>query len=116
MVRLKSRVEREQSARTRTAIASLAGSVAGKSSQRKRAPRCDQSKRRELQEEAIKQVTEAAREIVRANVEKAKAGSLTHTRWLFSLMELLQEEESPENQAQQKSLAEMLIKQLKNKH
>ncbi len=52
---------------------------------------------------------------MRANVEKAKAGSLTHTRWLFSLMEILQEEEHAENEAEQKSLAEMLIKQLRQK-
>ncbi len=112
---MKSRVERQQSARTRTAAAPLAEAVAGKSSQRTRAHRCERNKHTQLHEEAIKQVTDAAQEIMRANVEKAKAGSLTHTRWLFSLMEILQEEEHAENEAEQKSLAEMLIKQLRQK-
>jgi hypothetical protein len=68
-----------------------------------------------LHDEAVKQVTEAAQEIMRANVEKAKAGSLTHTRWLFSLMEALEgDEPSPEGD-NGKSLAEILIKQLKSK-
>ncbi len=63
----------------------------------------------------MKQVTEAAQEIMRANVDKAKAGSLTHTRWLFSLMESLEEEEESPVAIEQKSLAEILIRQLKNK-
>ncbi len=52
---------------------------------------------------------------MRANVDKAKAGSLTHTRWLFSLMESLEEEEESPVAIEQKSLAEILIRQLKNK-
>jgi hypothetical protein len=52
---------------------------------------------------------------MRANVEKAKAGSLTHTRWLFNLMEGLREEEQTPEDAERKSLAEILIKQLNNK-
>ncbi len=63
----------------------------------------------------MKQVAEAAQEIMQANVEKAKAGSLTHTRWLFSLMEVLQDEEQSPTGAERKSLAEILIKQLKSK-
>jgi hypothetical protein len=54
-------------------------------------------------------------DIVRANVEKAKAGSLTHTRWLFSLMEVSQDQERCKQGEDRKSLAEMLIRQLKEK-
>lgn len=114
MVRLKSRAEREQSARTRRSVAPAAEAAAGGSSTRTRPPRCDARKHRQLHSEAIKQVTEAAQEIMRANVEKAKAGSLTHTKWLFNLMEVLQDEEHSKESVQ-KSLAEMLIKQLKDK-
>jgi len=89
--------------------------AAGRSSPRTRAPRCNQSKHHELHDEAVKQVTEAAQEIMRANVEKAKAGSLTHTRWLFHLMEELRDEEATPKGARRKSLAEILIKQLKDK-
>ena len=52
---------------------------------------------------------------MRANVEKAKAGSLTHTRWLFSLMEALEEQDQSGEGVSQMSLAEILIKQLKAK-
>lgn len=112
---MKSRVERQQSARTCTAAAPAADGAAGRNSPRSRAPRCNQSKHHQLHDEAVKQVTEAAQDIMRANVEKAKAGSLTHTRWLFNLMEGLREEEQAPDDAQRKSLAEILIKQLKNK-
>jgi len=116
MVRLKSRAERQQSARTQEPVAPATEEATGIKSQRTRAPRRNQGKHRHLHDEALKQVTEAAQEIMRANVEKAKTGSLTHTRWLFSLMEALQEqeEESPAR-ASRKSLAEMLIKQLEDK-
>ena len=80
-----------------------------------RAPRCVSRRSRQLHEEALKQVTEAAPEIMRATVEKAKAGSLTHTRWLFSLMEALEEQDKSSNGVSRMSLAEMLIKQLKDK-
>jgi hypothetical protein len=116
MVRLKSRAERQQSARTQKLVAPGSEAATGMRSQRTRPPRRDKGKHRQLHDEAVKQVTEAAQEIMRANVEKAKTGSLTHTRWLFSLMEALQEqEEQSPARASRKSLAEMLIKQLEDK-
>ena len=93
----------------------LAGADSGNNSYRVRTPRCSQATHRQLRDEASKQVTEAAEEIMLANVEKAKAGSLTHTRWLFSLMEALHDEEHWPEGTDRKSLAEILIRQLKTK-
>jgi hypothetical protein len=62
-----------------------------------------------------RQVTEAAQEIVRANVDKAKAGSLAHTKWLCSLVERQRNEESSPTDRVQASLADMLLQELSNR-
>lgn len=112
---MKREAERQEFRRKRTATAPAVDGAAGRISLRTRAPRCDQSKSHPFHDEAVKQVTEAVQDIVRANVEKAKAGSLTHTRWLFSLMEVSQDQERCKQGEDRKSLAEMLIRQLKEK-
>ena len=52
---------------------------------------------------------------MRANVERAKDGSITHTKWLFSLMDAIEDEGPFADGEKRKSLAEILIEQLKNK-
>ncbi len=112
---MKSRAERQQSTRTRLTVAPAAEGATERSSPRTRAPRCDQRKHRRLHDEAVKQIGEAAEEIMRANVERAKDGSITHTKWLFSLMDAIEDEGPFADGEKRKSLAEILIEQLKNK-
>jgi len=68
-----------------------------------------------LHDEAEKQVADGAQEIVRANVEKAKAGSLLHTKWLCSLIRRGDGEEALQAGAADKSLTEMLLQALQSK-
>ena len=68
---------------------------------------------RSLEEEAGEQLQKASRQIVQAQVKRAKAGSLTHTKWLCSLAKQL-----PDGKRQgeaKASLAVLLLEQLGKK-
>ena len=59
------------------------------------------------------QVAAALPHIVRANVAKAKEGSLLHTKWLWGVVEKNMPRQSSEAHAKAKaSLAELLMEQL----
>ena len=64
----------------------MKGSSSERLAPRKR-KRCSSQHYGSLRKEAEEQAIEAAREIMRANVAKAREGSLAHTKWLFSLVE-----------------------------
>lgn len=51
-------------------------------------------------------------EIVKASVEKAKAGSLIHTKWLWGVVDKLPRGGSDGQQKAQQSLAALLMEQL----
>ena len=63
-------------------------------------------------EEVQAQLTEAMPHIVRATVEKAKTGSLLHTKWLWGVVENLPKKDSEEAARAKASLAELLMEQL----
>ena len=63
-------------------------------------------------EEVRTQFVEAMPHIVRASVEKAKAGSLVHTKWLWGVIEKLPKKESDEASV---SLAALLMEQLEER-
>ena len=65
-------------------------------------------------EEVEAQLTAALPHIVKANVEKAKAGSLAHTKWLWDKSEnTLRIRDGAEAAKARASLAELLMEQLK---
>ncbi len=63
-------------------------------------------------EEVRTQFVEAMPHIVKASVEKAKSGSLLHTKWLWGVIENLPKKQS-EEAALRASLAELLMEQLR---
>ena len=70
------------------------------------------SEQRTPDEEVRTQFVEAMPHIVKASVEKAKSGSLLHTKWLWGVIENLPKKQSEEAAV---SLAELLIEQLQEK-
>jgi hypothetical protein len=67
---------------------------------------------RNFQSEVSRQAAEAAEEIVRANVDKAKAGSLAHSKWLYGLLERQGKAELLTPARLQTSLADLLLQEL----
>ena len=63
-------------------------------------------------EEIRTQFVEAMPHIVKASVEKAKAGSLVHTKWLWGVVENLPKKQSEEAAV---SLAALLMEQLEER-
>ncbi len=51
-------------------------------------------------------------EIVKATVDKAKEGSLNHTRWLWAKAEEAEQRRRAENKQVKESLAALLMEQL----
>ena len=68
-------------------------------------PRADKDKAAEHSIEA--DVLAAMPQIVRANVRKAKQGSLVHTKWLWGVVEKM-----PKSTGAKNTLAELLMEQL----
>ncbi len=68
---------------------------------------------RSLEEEVGEQLQKASRQIVQAQVKRAKAGSLVHTKWLCSVAKQMPD---GERQSEAKaSLAALLLEQLGKK-
>ncbi len=63
-------------------------------------------------EEVVLQVKAALPEIVKATVEKAKAGSLIHTKWLWGVVEKEPKPQGIGKAKVQASLAALLLEQL----
>ena len=69
--------------------------------------------RRMPEDEVAKQMRKAMPHIVAAQVEKAKGGSLIHTKWLWDKAEKsLKRKSSAEAEAARDSLAELLVEQM----
>jgi hypothetical protein len=63
-------------------------------------------------EEVERQLRKAMPHIVKANVEKAKEGSLIHTKWLWGVAEKAWSKGSEEHASAKASLAQLLMEQL----
>ena len=113
MGHVKSRTEETQSARRETTIIGERSTGAARRKPRTQLRGCGKAGASHWHEEVSRQVAESAQDIVRANVEKAKAGSLSHTKWLCGLVEQGYAEERAKASEPQKSLAEILLEQLR---
>jgi hypothetical protein len=76
-------------------------------------PRC--TGQAEMEREVGKQMTEAMPYIVQASVEKARAGSLIHTKWLWGVMGEAERLAAMEELTEAPTLGSWLLSQLEQK-
>ena len=113
---MKNKVETNESSRELKAKARSDVQGAKHRASRMRTGRCVLTRSHRLADEVALQLEAAMQEVVRASVEKAKAGSLQHTKWLCSLVEL-EQRQSAETECKPASItfSQMLMQELQKK-